>query len=109
MKIGFTAFILTAGVLLLPAATVAPCVPAGESEDTAAQVATEGQDQENEAPLPICDANPAGVSPTNVGIAAGGLLTFLLARNDDDAAAVPTLIPTPTPTPTTTSSTTVSQ
>ena len=76
MKIAITALIGLGGFVLLPAATVVPCVEAAEK----AEAVVAGADQGQEGLAPLCGVGaPQRPGPTNFMLAAGGAVVSLIA------------------------------
>lgn len=82
MKLAMTALIVLSGLVLLPAATVIPCVDAGTTEaENAAVVAAGAEEDTAAAALPVCEPDVAlDLAPTQFGLpAAGGVVGALVA------------------------------
>ncbi len=76
MKIAITALIGLGGFVMLPAATVVPCVEAAEK----AEAVVAGADQGQKGLAPLCDVGaPQRPAPTNFMLAAGGAVVSLIA------------------------------
>ena len=81
MKIGMAALVLVGGFVLLPGATVVPCVEAAARDDQAAAALTTGTEEDQAAALlPVCD--PGAPVATEFMLPAGGALAaVVLALN----------------------------
>lgn len=88
MKIGMAALVLVGGFVLLPGATVVPCVEAAARDDQAAAALTTGTEEDDAAALPpVCD--PVVPMPTGFMLPAGGALASVLVALNSKSNTLP--------------------
>lgn len=99
MNIAMTTLIVLSGLVLLPAASVIPCVDVGTAEAGKAAAAAGGAEKDDALALPLCEPGAAQkLAPTPLGLpAAGGVvgaLVVLLSNSPNAAVATSSTVST---------------